>query len=417
MRVDEAARVFTDPLAYADEPRFHAACALLRRESPVTRVEVDGFDPFWAITKHDDVMEIARQPDRWLNAPRPALGPKPRDGGSVADTPVRTLVQMDAPDHPVYRHVSSDWFKPRSIARLGARAAELAERAVDRMAELGRECDFVTDIAVHYPLYMILSLIGLPEDDYPRMLRLTQELFGTADPELGRGTGQDDLMATLLDFFEYFQGLIDDRRAHPTDDLGSVIANAEIDGQPIGVMEAVGYYVLIATAGHDTTSSAIAGGMHALLEHPDQLQRLMDDPSLVPTAVEEMIRWVSPVKQFMRTATADYELREVTIPAGESVLLSYPSANRDEDIFDRADVFDVGRDPNRHVGFGFGAHYCLGTHLARMEARALYTELIPRLRSIELAGPPAYMETLFVGGPKHLPVRYEVDERLPNETA
>jgi cytochrome P450 len=157
--------------------------------------------------------------------------------------------------------------------------------------------------------------------------------------------------------------------------------------------------------------------MHALLEHPDQLQRLMDDPSLVPTAVEEMIRWASPVKQFMRTATADYELREVTIPAGESVLLSYPSANRDEDIFDRADVFDVGRDPNRHVGFGFGAHYCLGTHLARMEARALYTELIPRLRSIELAGPPAYMETLFVGGPKHLPVRYEVDERLPNETA
>jgi cytochrome P450 len=185
-----------------------------------------------------------------------------------------------------------------------------------------------------------------------------------------------------------------------------VIANAEVGGEPIGLMEAVGYYVLIATAGHDTTSSAIAGGLHALIEHRDQLDRLMNDPSLVTTAVEEMIRWVSPVKQFMRTANEDSVLRGITIRAGESVLLSYPSANRDEDVFDRADVFDIGRDPNRHIAFGFGAHYCLGTHLARMEARALYNELVPRLQMIELAGKPAYTETLFVGGPKHLPVRY-----------
>jgi cytochrome P450 len=402
MDIPEAARVFTDPKAYADEKRLHAACVLLRRVSPITRVEVDGFHPFWAVTKHDDVMEIARQPERWLNAPRPALGPKRRDAD---DMPVRTLVQMDAPDHAVYRHISSGWFKPKSIQRLGDRAAELARRFVDRMATLEGECDFVTDVAVHYPLYVILSLLGLPEEDFPRLRQLTQELFGNADPELSRGP---DLMATLVDFFEYFQRLTEDRRAHPTDDLGSVIANAEIDGKPIGILEAVGYYVLIATAGHDTTSSAIAGGMHALIEHPDQLRRLRDDPSLVPTAVEEMIRWVSPVKQFMRTATHDYVLRGVPIPAGDSVLLSYPSANRDEDVFDRPDVFDVGRDPNRHVAFGFGAHYCLGTHLARMEARALYKELAPRLRSIELAGEPAYMETLFVGGPKHLPIRYEL---------
>ena len=165
-----------------------------------------------------------------------------------------------------------------------------------------------------------------------------------------------------------------------------MIANAEIDGEPIGMMEAVGYYVLIATAGHDTTSSAIAGGLLALIEHPDQLQRLLDDPDTIPTAVEEMFRWVSPVKQFMRTATEDSVVHDVAIPAGDAVLLSYPSANRDEDVFDQPQVFDVARDPNRHVGFGFGAHYCLGTHLARMEARALYRELIPRLRSIELTG-------------------------------
>jgi cytochrome P450 len=407
MNVDEAARVFTDPKAYADEARFHEACALLRRESPLTRVEVDGFNPFWAVTKHDDVMEISRQPERWLNAPRPALGPKLRDDTRATDMPIRTLVQMDPPDHPAYRHVSAEWFKPRGIARLNERATQLAKRAVDRMAELGGECDFVTDVAVHYPLYMILSLLGLPEEDFPRMLTLTQELFGASDSELGRDD-KDAVLATLLDFFDYFQQLTESRRAKPADDLASVIANAHIDGEPIGTLEAIGYYVIIATAGHDTTSSAIAGGLHALLQHQDQLERLMDSPSLVPTAVEEMIRWVSPVKQFMRTATEDYVLRGSTIPEGESVLLSYPSANRDEDAFDRADVFDITRDPNRHVGFGFGAHYCLGTHLARMEARALYDELIPRLVSVELAGEPAYIETLFVGGPKHLPIRYKL---------
>jgi cytochrome P450 len=408
VNLDQAACVFTQPAAYADEARFHAACAQLRQEAPVVRVDAKGFNPFWAVTKHEDVMEISRQPDRWLNAPRPALGPELRDEKRGTDMPIRTLVQMDPPDHLQYRHVSAAWFKPRSIARLEERATELAKRYVDHMAELGGECDFVTEVAIQYPLYMILSLLGLPEADFPRMLKLTQEMFGSSDPELKRDTGGDELMATLLDFFEYFQGLIEDRRAHPRDDLSSIIANAQVDGEEIGTLEVIGYYVIIATAGHDTTSSAIAGGMHALLDHPDQLQRLRDDPELVPSAVEEMIRWVSPVKQFMRTATQDYELRGVTIPAGESVLLSYPSANRDEDVFERSQEFDVARDPNRHVGFGFGAHYCLGTHLARLEARALYRELIPRLRSAEPAGPPAYMQTLFVGGPKHLPIRYEL---------
>jgi cytochrome P450 len=216
------------------------------------------------------------------------------------------------------------------------------------------------------------------------------------------------MIQTLQDFFQYFMALTEARRADPTDDLASVIANAEVNGEPIGIFEAVSYYVIVATAGHDTTSSSIAGGMHALVEQPVQLQRLRDDPSLVTTAVEEMIRWVSPVKHFMRTATEDYVLRGVPINAGESVLLSYPSANRDEEVFDHADRFDVGRNPNKHVAFGLGAHYCLGAQLARMEGRALYNELIPRLNMIELAGEPSYMQTLFVGGPKHLPIRYEL---------
>ncbi|WP_041254115.1 cytochrome P450 [Frankia sp. EAN1pec] len=407
MDIAEAATVFTDPTAYADNQRFHTATALLRRAAPVQRVEHEDFESFYAITKHDDVMTISRGSDIWRNAPRPALGPKPKDGRAAEDAPVRTLIQMDAPDHPVYRHISAEWFKPLGVRRLAGRIAELAKRYVDTMADFGGACDFFADVACHYPLYVILSLLGLPEDDFPRMLKLTQELFGANDPDMARGSGDEQaLMAALLDFFTYFQALTADRRANPTDDLASVIANATIDGEPIGELEAIGYYVLIATAGHDTTSSALAGGMHALLQYPDQWRRLSENPGLVPTAFDEMIRWVTPVKQFMRTAARDTEIRGVPIAAGESVLLSYPSANRDEDVFDNPDTFDVGRTPNRHVAFGFGAHYCLGTHLARLEGQALYAELVPRLRSIDLAGTPEYMETLFVGGPKRLPIRY-----------
>ncbi|MBL7495847.1 cytochrome P450 [Frankia sp. CNm7] len=408
MNVDEAAGVFTDPRAYADNERFYAATAVLRRESPVHRVDHPRFLPFWAITRHDDVMEIARDSQLWINAPRPALGPRSQREGAPEDIPIRALVQMDAPDHPVYRHISADWFKPAGVRKLADRIAELAKRYVDQLAEFGGECDFFQDIAANYPLYVIMSLLGLPEEDFPRMLKLTQELFGANDADLARNTENSAFMETMLDFFNYFQKLITDRRANPTDDLASVIANATPRGELIGELEAIGYYVLIATAGHDTTSSALAGGLHALLQYPDQWRRLADDPGLVPTAFEEMIRWVSPVKQFMRTATADTSVRGVPIAKGESVLLSYPSANRDEDVFEHPDRFDVGRSPNRHVAFGFGAHYCLGTHLARLEGRALYAELVPRIREIELAGPVEYMETLFVGGPKKLPIRFKM---------
>ncbi|MBE3200694.1 cytochrome P450 [Parafrankia sp. CH37] len=406
MNLDEAGGVFTDPTAYADEQRFHAATAVLRRESPVHRVETDGFAPFWAITRYDDVMEISRDSELWHNAPRTAVQQDP----DAPAPPIRALVQMDAPDHPIYRHISADWFKPAGVRRLSDRITQLAKRYVDHMADLGGECDFVQDVAAHYPLYVILSLLGLPEEDFPRMLKLTQELFGAEDQDMARAAdGDAAAMEALLDFFQYFQGVIADRRANPTDDLGSVIANATVHGDTIGELEVVGYYVLIATAGHDTTSAAISGGLHALLDNPDQWQRLTADPAaLVPTAVDEMIRWTSPVKHFMRTATRDTTIRGVPIPAGDAVLLSYPSANRDEDVFTDPQTFDVGRTPNKHVGFGFGAHYCLGTHLARLEARALYTELVPRLREVELAGTPEYMQTVFVGGPKRLPIRYKI---------
>jgi cytochrome P450 len=409
LTIEDAGRVFTEPAAYADEERFHQACALLRREAPVARVEVDGFAPFYAVTKHADVMEIERQHDKWLNAPRAILGPQVSDDQQrAAAGTLRTLISMDAPDHPLFRQITAEWFLPKSLSRLDARIAELAKRYVDRMAALGDECDFVTDVAVHYPLYVILSILGLPEDDFPRMLKLTQELFGASDPEMARGTTPAEQLQTIQEFFQYFMALTEDRRANPTDDLASVIANAQINGELLNIFDTFGYYLIIATAGHDTTSSSIAGGLHALLQFPDQLERLRRDPSLVTPAVEEMIRWVTPVKQFMRTATEDYTLRGVAIQAGESVMLSYPSANRDEEVFDHPDLFDVSRQPNKHLAFGFGAHHCLGAQLARMEGRAFYNELLPRLRAVEITGEVQYIQTLFVGGPKHLPIRYEL---------
>lgn len=409
MTPDEAGQVFVTPAAYADERTFDEACAVLRAEDPVHLVQHPDFAPFHVITKHADVLEIELHNDEWQNAPKPVLSNLEADRRREEQGDLlRTLIHMDDPEHRVIRGLTSEWFLPKNLAKLDERLGELAVRSVDRMVELGGECDFARDIAMQYPLQVILAILGLPESDYGRMLTLTQELFGAADEELSRGQSLEDLVQVIQDFFVYFGALTEDRRANPTDDLASTIANATVDGEPLGVMETISYYVIVATAGHDTTSAAMAGGMQALIENPDELARLQADPSLIPTAVDEIIRWVTPVKHFMRNATVPYEVRGHRFEPGDAVLLSYPSANRDEDVYPDPFRFDVGRTPNKHLAFGFGVHYCLGAMLARMEIKALLTELLPRLESVELAGEPQLMKTLFVGGLKHLPIRYSV---------
>jgi cytochrome P450 len=412
LTITEAGRAFTNPAAYADEAALHEALGLLRREDPVHWVEAPGYEPFWAITRHADIIEIERDNALFLNAPRPLLGTavmdaqmKQQEADGMA---LRTLIHMDDPQHKVVRAIGADWFRPRAMRALEERVSELARQYVDRMVDFGGECDFATQVAVHYPLYVILSLLGLPESDFPRLLKLTQEMFGGGDEELRRGETPEELLQTLLDFFSYFQDLTTARRTSPTGDLASAIANARVDGEYLSDFDTASYYVIIATAGHDTTSSTIAGGLHALIEHPAELARLRDNPALLPTAADEMIRWVTPVKEFMRTAAADTEVGGVPVQQGQALLLSYPSANRDEDVFGDPFRFDVGRDPNRHLAFGFGVHFCLGAALARMETRAFFAELLPRLESIELAGQPEWTATTFVGGLKHLPIRYSL---------
>ena len=406
---DPAGRVLATPQAYADEKTLHEALAHLRKEAPVSWVDVPPYRPFWAITKHADIMDIERDNALFTNFPRPLLAVADADDAFLRDidagTGLRTLIHMDDPHHRDVRKIGADWFRPKVLKALKARCDELSKIWVDTMAEKGPELDFAQEIAVNYPLYIILTMLGLPDSDFPRMLKLTQEMFGGDDTELQRGNSIEDIQAVLLDFFMYFSALTASRREHPTEDLSSAIANAKINGEPLSDMDTLSYYVIVASAGHDTTSAGIAGGLLALLEHPDQLARLQADPSLMGTAVEEMIRCVVPVKEFMRTAQSDTEVRGVKIAKGESVLLSYVSANRDEDIFTDPMRFDVGRDPNKHLSFGYGVHFCLGAALARMEMNSFFTELIPRIKTIELAGDPELLATTYVGGLKHLPIR------------
>ena len=414
---EEPGRIFVEAAAYADFDTWHEIATRLRADSPVFEVALPGRERFWALTRHADVMEVERHADEFTNHEGMVIMPE-RPPADDPGASVNTLVQMDGDEHRVHRALISDWFKPASIRRLTDQVNALARRAIDDMAATGGECDFAVDVAMNFPLRVILSILGLPESDYPRMLRLTQELFGTEDPDFTRAEGgvvtdmsTDAGLAVIMDFFSYFTGLTASRRATPTSDLASMVANANIDGRPLDDTETFGYYLIVTTAGHDTTSSGIAGGMLALLQHPDQLAALRADPSLMTNATDEIVRWVSPVKHFMRTAHVPWELSGTAIEPGDWLLLSYQSANRDESVFADPFRFDVAR-PNagQSLAFGFGRHYCLGSHLAKLEIRALFTELLARVDHIELAGEPQLMHSTLVSGPKKLPVRFRMKD-------
>ena len=405
-------------VTYGDEKEIHRLLTDLRKNDPVHWTAPEGYRPFWSITKYADILEIEKLNDQFLNEPRSVLmskeaehnlaamwgGPDPKTGRV---SPLRTLIDMDGADHRAYRGLTQPWFMPANLKKLEPRMAELAKRYVDKMQAMGPECDFTRDIAVYYPLHVIMSIMGVPESDEPRMLQLTQELFGGGDPDMQRKE-RDPNTNVIADFFMYFNKVTEERRAHPGEDLATVIANGQVNGCPLGPVETASYYIIVATAGHDTTSSSIAGGMKALIENPDQLRKLKENPELLNNAVDEIIRWVTPVQHFMRTATEDYTLRGRRIEKGQSVQLLYISGNRDEDIWPDPFKFDISRENNRHVAFGYGAHVCLGQHLAKMEIRAFFKELLARLDSIEMTGPAKRVQATFVSGLKTLPVRYKV---------
>ncbi len=417
----EIADTIVNPEAYAAEKPVDEAFAFLRKEMPLARAQPEGYAPFWAVTKHSDILEVEKQNELFHNGDlATTLTPIDVDqkvrqlmGGSPHL--VRSLVQMDNPDHMAYRRLTQAWFLPQNLKKLEGRIKDIAKVFVDRMADMGGQCDFAKDVALYFPLHVIMETLGVPEADEPKMLKLTQELFGSSDPELNRTgkkpTFEDGMAAmqqTIGDFITYFNAITEDRRANPREDLSSVIANGQIKGQPLDHFAAMSYYIIAATAGHDTTSNTTAAGMWALAERPDDFRRIKENPALIADFIDETIRWATPVKHFMRSATADTEVRGQKISKGDWMMLCYPSGNRDEEIFDNPFDFRIDRSPNRQLAFGYGAHVCIGQHLAKLEMRLFWEEIFRRVEHIELAGEPKNSLSNFVCGPKTVPVRYKM---------
>ena len=416
----ETAVEVIDPASYASWDGLLDTFDRLRKEMPVAKVvaEDDSFEPFWLITRYEDAMRISKDNKTFLNNPKPVVFAT-REATAFARAAtgsnmlVDSLVVFDAPIHPKYRKLTMDWFMPRNLKQIEAEIRDLAHRTVDRMIASGPELDFVKEVSGPYPLHVVMQILGVPEEDEPRMMMLTQQMFGGQDADLS-GTGMENmtpeqiiqLVAGAVSSFEdYFAALAEERRANPTDDVASVIANAIVDGEPLPPRDLAGYYIIVATAGHDTTSASTAGAMMALANDPEQFARVKADRSLLPGIVEEAIRWTTPVQHFMRTAAEDVEVGGQQIKAGDWMMINYVAANHDPVQFDDPRRFDAARSPNRHLAFGAGAHQCLGLHLARLEMRILFEALLDRLDSVAPAGEAKRANSTFVGGLKTLPLR------------
>jgi cytochrome P450 len=403
--------LFHDPAEWEDMRSWHERVAAHRQGSGTVWVDVPDYEPYLALLRHADILEVERNHDLWRNTTRVTLAPDSfyeQFLGMGMPEP-KSLVHLDGPDHRAHRHVANDWFKPAATQRWQARIDAIADEFVGRMRDLGGGCDFAVDIAQPYTLRVIMEIYGVPREDESLMLELTQGVFGGSDPEFA-GDGEDlftSAVGSVFKFITYFNEVTEDRRAHPQDDLASVIANGQVEGRPIDDEHRLWYFIIVATAGHDTTSFALAGGLQALLEHPEQLAALQSDPDLVTNAAEECIRWTSPVRHMMRYASADTEIDGRPMAAGSRVLLCYPSANRDEAVFERPMDFDVSRtDASNLISFGLGPHFCLGAHFARRELRTMLGKLATQLEHVELAGSPESSRAHFVSGTKHLPISY-----------
>lgn len=418
------AREVIDPQAYAAWDHLLDTFDWLRENMPVARIEPgpEGhglFPPFWLITRYDDAMRVSKDNATFLNNPRTVVFSltegieftKSFSGGS--EHMVASLVTFDAPIHMKYRRLTQDWFMPKNLRTIEDEVRSIARAAVDRLLAAGEVADFCKTVAAPYPLHVVMQILGVPEEDEGRMLTLTQQMFGGQDEDLNQ-SGMKDLPPEVItqivagavkDFQVYFAKLTAEKRANPTGDVASTIANATVDGEPLNDRDMMGYYIIVAAAGHDTTSASTAGAMLALAQDPEQWARVKADRSLLPGIVEEAIRWTSPVQHFMRTAAEDTEVGGQAIAKGDWLMINYVAANHDPAQFESPRKFDASRSPNRHLAFGAGAHQCLGLHLARLEMRILFEELLDRLETVELAGEWARSKSTFVGGLKTLPLR------------
>jgi len=398
-------RTFTDPVA------LHALLSRIRNSDPLPFIEAEDYAPFWLVSRHNDIMEVERNAAQFINAPRQALLPlsyevqtRAAAGGRDTRDLMRNLVLMDGAEHKAYRDITQAYFTPKGLVAVKNTIDALAREFISRMDQPEGEIDFA-QVAMAFPLRVVMSLLTVPPEDEPMMLRLTQQTLSSQDPEFQTEGGA---RRAMMEMHDYFKTLIDELRAKPNDSLASVISNARINGELLADRDVFGYFNITATAGHDTTSYALTGGTLAFLQNPDELARLRADPALMPLAVEEVLRWTTPVKHFCRTAVNDCVVAGKQVKAGDLLLLSYPSGSFDEAIYEDPFTFRIDRRPNRHLAFGTGPHVCLGQYLARIELSSFFGELLARVEHLELAGEPRFVEGSFVGGVKYLPVRYRL---------
>ncbi|MCI4645298.1 MAG: cytochrome P450 [Hyphomonadaceae bacterium] len=409
------------PSSFAAPEKVYQLYRELRQDAPIVRVEPRGYRPFWLLTRHEDIAALESQAEIYQAGPRTVLLPEKVEAvyDKIYGNPngVRPLTHMDGEYHWLHRAVTLEWFGAKNLKQFVPAIADIAKEFVDRMEDMGGECDFSADIAYWYPLRVVMTLMGVPREDEAKVLRLTQRLFSPKDKDIkaqhekaGHSVVKTESSATqdvVGEFAEYFRSMTEDRRRDPKRDIVSTIANAQIKGCPMGDHETTCYYIIAATAGHDTTAASSGGGLSGLLDFPDQMAKLRSDLDLLETATDEFVRWTAPVKHFMRTPTQDVEWHGETVKAGEAIMLAYPSACRDDRVHEAPDEFRIDRPRSPgHLAFGYGPHLCLGKRLANLEMQAFFRELLPRLKSIELGGKRTYIESTFVSGLKSFPVRY-----------
>jgi cholest-4-en-3-one 26-monooxygenase len=393
------------PEAYAKYGYPHETFRRLRAESPIRRFD-DTPIPFWGITKHAHVTEIGRSPKLFLNAPLLVVNPlfrQMQDELPFVRPP--TLIEQDNPLHRESRKLIASRFTPRALGKIHADVDRIARKIVEELYEQEEgEIDFVERVSAPLPIAVIAWLLGVPESDWKLLFDWTNRMIGSEDPEYSEEGGN----RAMIELFSYFAKLVEERKKSPKDDLITLFANAEVGGRKLEPLEVLSWCQLIVVAGNETTRNATTGGMLALIEHPEERRRLQADPSLLKSGIEEIVRWTSPIIHFARTVARDVDFHGQRFREGDVLALFYPSANRDEDVFDDPYRFRVDRRPNRHLGFGVGEHFCAGAHVARLELEMAYRYLLPRLEEVELAGPVERLTSNLVGGIKRLPIRYKL---------
>jgi cholest-4-en-3-one 26-monooxygenase len=378
----------------------------LRADEPVHWHEGDVFGGpgYWVLSKYADIKNVSKKPQLFASGL-----------GNQIETPLpgqleaaRSMIAMDPPDHPRYRKLVSEWFTPRAVANQERHIRKIVTSILDEVGSKG-ECDFVSDVAAELPLQVICEFLGVAPEERQQVFDQSNRLLGSEDPEYGNSRAHAAVAA--IEIFQHAYRLLQARKAEPRDDLATRLAEAQEGDFQLSDVDFGSFFLLLAVAGNETTRNLISHGMRLLIAHPESRTRLIREPGLIPSAVEEMLRMSAPVMYFRRTATADTEIRGVPIREGDKVTLWYPSANRDEEVFDDPDTFDIAREPNEHLAFGIGQHFCLGASLARLEIRVMFEELLERLPDIEPAGPVRMLRSHFIDGVKSMPVQFTPETR------